>query len=183
MKNTTPFRVFILAFLLQVITTATSNAQGFNGTFGIGVNVGSALYAEKDAATVGGRYIATIPGISFSKYIGHKMTVSFTLSNAIGDSQNYFSSDLNLNYDLFNPEGKLRPYAIGGIGLVSLLDNGFTLNLGAGSTYWLTDSIGLNGQAFYKASVFGTEFQRSHIFASVGLVYTLELGTKKRLWE
>jgi len=70
-----------------------------------------------------------------------------------------------------------------GFGLVNLLDSGFTFNAGAGGTYWITDVIGLNAQLFYKVSIFSTEFQRSHIFGSAGLIYSIDLGTNKRIWE
>ena len=72
---------------------------------------------------------------------------------------------------------------LAGFGLVNLLDSGFTFNAGAGGTYWIKDVIGLNAQLFYKVSIFSTEFQRSHIFGSAGLIYSIDLGTNKRIWE
>lgn len=183
MKNISPLKIILLFFLFHSLAIQTINSQGFDGTLGVGLNLGSALYSEEDGKVVGGRYIATIPGVSFSKYLGDKMTISLTLSNSVRDTQNYFSTDLNLSYDIFNPEGKLRPYVLAGFGLVNLLDSGFTFNAGAGGTYWITDVIGLNAQLFYKVSIFSTEFQRSHIFGSAGLIYSIDLGTNKRIWE
>lgn len=171
---------FLLLFFL---TTISVNAQESNDSWGFGLNSASVLYSEKDGGTVGGRYIATLPGFSISKYLGDKMTISVAFSNSINDTQQYFSSDFSLTYDIFNPEGKLRPYLLGGVGVVNLFDTGLTLNLGGGGTLWLFDKVGLNAQLMYKVSTIGGELQRSHFFSSAGIVYSFSTGRNKRLWE
>lgn len=183
MKNKKRFKLYLLglSFFLSQITIVQAQDSGDN--YAIGLNVASVLYSKKDGSAVGGRYIATIPGISVSKYLGEKITISATFSKSIIDKQKYFSSDLNLNYDVFNPENRLRPYVLGGIGIVNLLDTGLTFNVGGGGTLWITNSIGLNGQLIYKNSLFGSEFQRSHFFGSVGIVFSFQAGNKRRIWE
>ena len=173
---------YFLAFLL--ISINKINAQESARSWSIGLNSSSVLYSEKDGPVVGGRYIAIIPGVSLSKYIGNKMTVSFTLSKSIQDVQKYVSTGANLNYELFNPAYKLRIYALGGISIVNLLETGITLNLGGGGTLWMTDRIGFNGQLMYKLSALGGDFQRSHIFGTAGIVYSLNLGgSSSRIWD
>ena len=173
---------YFLAFLL--ISINKINAQESARSWSIGLNTSSVLYSKNDGPVVGGRYIATVPGVSLSKYIGNKMTVSFGLSKSIRDSQKYMSGDANLNYELFNPAYKLRIYALGGISIVNLLETGITLNLGGGGTLWMTDRIGFNGQLMYKLSALGGDFQRSHIFGTAGIVYSLNLGgPSSRIWD
>jgi hypothetical protein len=174
----------IVKFLvLFFLTTLTVNAQESSDRWGFGLNVASVLYSKDDGGTVGGRYIATLPGFSVSKYLGNKMTVSVAFSNAINDDQQYFSSDFNFSYDIFNPEGFLRPYVLAGVGIVNLLDTGLTLNLGGGGTLWIADNIGLNAQLMYKVGTIGGEFQKSHFFSSAGIVYSFSASRNKRLWE
>lgn len=178
----TNYKFYLLFFLLFSIVNVMS--QDNSRSWSIGLHTSSALYSEDDGPVVGGRYIAIIPGISLSKYIGNKLTVSFGLSKSIRDSQKYMTGDANLNYELFNPENKLRIYALGGISIVNLLETGITLNLGGGGTFWITDSIGLNGQLMYKLSAVGGDLQKSHIFSSAGIVYSLNLGgSNSRIWE
>ena len=179
----TKYKLFYLfAFLL--ISFSNIVAQDSSRSWSIGLNSSSVLYSEKDGPVVGGRYIGIIPGVSLSKYIGNKMTVSFGISKSIQDPQKYVSGDANINYELLNPEYKLRIYALGGISIVNLLETGITLNLGGGGTLWITDRFGLNGQLMYKLNALGGDFQRSHIFATAGIVYSLQLGgSNSRIWE
>lgn len=173
-------KLFLCIILFSVLNV---NSQQLDDKWGIGLNSASVLYSEKDGGTVGGRYIATLPGISISKYLGNKVTISVTFSNAINDPQQYFSSDFNLSYDIFNPDFFLRPYLLAGVGVVNLLDTGLTLNLGGGGTLWLSKNIGLNSQLIYKLSTIGGELQRSHFFGSAGIVYSFSPSRNKRLWE
>lgn len=173
---------FSLAFFLFLL--GKNVAQNSSRSWSIGVNSSSLLYSEKDGPVVGGRYIAIIPGVSLSKYIGNKMTVSFGISKSIQDPQKYLSGVANINYELFNPEYKLRIYALGGISIVNLLETGVTLNLGGGGTLWITDRFGLNGQLMYKLNALCGDFQRPHIFGTGGIVYSLNLGgSRSRIWE
>lgn len=103
---------------------------------------------------------------------------------SINDSQKYLSSDANLNYELFNPDYKLRIYVLSGISIVNLLETGVTLNLGGGGTLWITDRFGFNGQLIYKLSALGGDLQKSHICGTAGIVYNLNLGgSNSRIWE
>lgn len=173
---------YFFAFLL--LSISNSVAQEGSRSWSIGLNSSSVLYSKQDVPDLGGRYIGIIPGVSFGKYLGKKMTVSFAFSKSINDSQKYVSVDANLNYELFNPAYKLRIYSLGGISIVNLLETGVTLNVGVGGTLWITDRFGLNGQLMYKLSVLGGHFQRSHIFGSAGIVYSLNLsGSNARIWE
>lgn len=174
------FKIFLVGLMFSTIS---ANCQNFNEKWGIGLNVSSVLYSEKDGPKVGGRLIATVPGISVSRYLGDRFTLSATFSNSIRDSQQYLSSDFALSYDIFNPDRSLRPYILGGLGVVNLLDSGLTINVGSGATLWVSKSIGLNGQLQYKMSTFGGEFQRSHFFSSMGIIYSFQPSRSKRIWE
>ncbi|WP_439130254.1 hypothetical protein [Polaribacter sp.] len=169
--------------LVIVLSTNSLRAQELSEKWGIGLNTSSVLYSSEDGPTVGGRYIATLPGISVSRYLGKKVTISVMFSNAINDTQQYFSSDFNLSYDIFNPDSFLRPYLLAGVGVVNLLDSGLTLNLGGGGTLWVSKNIGLNAQLMYKVSTIGGELQKSHFFGSAGIVYSFSPSRNKRLWE
>lgn len=174
---------FVIILVILLLSKIGLNAQESTDKWGFGLNVASVFYSDAAAAVVGGRYIATVPGISVSRYLGHKMTISATFSNAINDDMQYFSSDFNLSYDIFNPEGFLRPYLLAGVGVVNLLDTGLTLNLGGGGTLWVTKNIGLHAQLMYKMKTLGGEFQKSHFFSSAGIVYSFSTGRNKRIWE
>lgn len=174
---------FVKLLLFFILFCTNIKAQEINERWSFGLNSSSVLYSAEDADVVGGRYIAIIPGISVSKYLGEKMTISVTFSKAFRDVQKYFSSDINLSYDLFKPEGILRPYLLAGIGAVNLLDTSFTLNVGAGGTLWLFNRLGLNGQLVYKMLPLGGDFQRPHFFGSAGIVFSIDFSGSKRIWE
>lgn len=174
---------FVIILVIVLLSKISLNAQESADKWGIGLNVASVFYSDEAAAVVGGSYIATVPGISISRYLGYKMTISASFSNAINDDMQYFSSDFNLSYDLFNPNRFLRPYLLAGVGVVNLLDTGLTLNLGGGGTLWVTKNIGLNGQFIYKVSTIGGDLQKSHLFTSAGIVYSFSASRGKRLWE
>lgn len=174
---------FVIILVILLFSKISLNAQESIDKWGFGLNVASVFYSDAAATVVGGSYIATVPGFSISRYLGHKMTISATFSNAINDDMQYFSSDFNLSYDIFNPEGFLRPYLLAGVGVVNLLDTGLTLNLGGGGTLWVTKNIGLHAQLMYKMKTLGGEFQKSHFFSSAGIVYSFSTGRNKRLWE
>lgn len=183
MRTKNRFKYYFLGLSFFLVFTNLSKAQDLGQSYAFGLNVSSVLYSEKDGPTVGGRYIATLPGISVSRYLGDRMTISVLFSKSINDTQKYFSSDLNLSYDLFDPEKRLRPYLLAGLGIVNLLDSGLTVNTGAGGTLWISDTVGLNAQLIYKNSLFGSELQKSHFFSTAGIVFSFNVGGKKRIWE
>ena len=47
MKNISPLKIFLLVFLFQSLAIQTINSQGFDGTLGVGLNLGSALILKK----------------------------------------------------------------------------------------------------------------------------------------
>lgn len=183
-KEIIKMRKFLkINLLLFILTSSFLSAQEINKLYSFGLNSTSVLYSEKDASVVGGRYIAFIPGISISKYLGNKITVSAMFSKSMGDNQNYFSSDFNLTYDILNPKYSLRTYVLAGMGLVSLIETDLTLNIGGGATWWISDKIGLNGQLVYKLNPLNGEFQKPHFFGSAGLIYSFDFSDNTRLWD
>ena len=74
------YRLFyLLAFLL--ISFGNFVAQDGSRCWSVGLNSSSVLYSKNDGLVVGGRYIAIIPGVSLSKYIGNKTTILLHFQN------------------------------------------------------------------------------------------------------
>lgn len=176
-------KVFLILVLLYTISYSS---QENSGNWSVSLNIASTLYLPKDDATVlrGGNIIYQFPRITLSKYIGNNLTVTGAFSSDFGlDDQKYTSFDLYGNYEIFKIFKKINVYALAGASLVSRQDVTPLLNLGGGGTLWLSKSIGLNSELFYKFNLGSSDTERSHFFSSVGIVYSFNSDRSSRIWN
>ncbi len=168
-------------FILFVFFTATILAQTKNKKWQIGVGVGIVKFSDEDASFIGDRYLFQIPRLNLTIPITDNLSVDGAMSfntfdpGFIENSVKYFSMDGSLRYSFHQISEKFFPYVfVGG----SLVDSERkmtpTFNFGAGATYWISDSFGLNTQLYYKYSLESFESMRSHIQVTGGIVYAFD---------
>jgi hypothetical protein len=159
----------------------------------VGASIGVVKFASEDSKFIGEQFIFQLPKLNVSRYFYSGLildaAISFNTINEIGslyqNDVSYLSLDGALKYDFGTSNNNLVPYVLLGS---SLLKTTYkmtpTLNIGAGATFWLNSRYGFNTQLLYKTSPESFESMRSHIYFSVGLVYSLRQRTLvPRLWN
>ena len=175
----------LLFITLLLFLTSSLISQNRENKWTIGLSLASAKYFTKtQARKVGGEFVYQSPRINISKYLFKGLTLDAGFSTAIGDSQKYTNFDGAIRYDFGKSDENVVPYIMLGGSFISALSFTPTLNLGAGSTFWVSQKIGLNLQFMYKYSQDRFTSQFSHIYTSVGVVYSF--GSRSlvpRLWN
>lgn len=167
--------IFLCAFLTSILT----HSQTKNNDWQIGVGGALTVFSKSDASFIGDRAMVQIPRLNLTMPINNNFSVDGALSfNTVDlfvtNSVKYFSMDGSLRYSFNNVLQNFYPYVFAGGSLVdSERKMTPTLNLGAGATYWISDSIGLNTQLYYKHSFEGYQSMRSHIQVTGGFVFVL----------
>lgn len=172
---------------LCLFTPMLLQAQSKNSDWQIGVGGAVVFFNQSDVSFIGDKTLFQIPRLNLTMPINEKLSVdgalSFNTFNDIGfikNSVSYFSADGSLRYNFNEVLQNFYPYVFAGGSLVdSERKMTPTLNIGAGGTYWLNDTIGLNTQLYYKHSFEGYESMRSHIQVTGSLVFAIG-NTKKR---
>lgn len=168
-------------FILSVFFAASILAQSKSKKWQIGVGVGIVQFSDEDASFIGDKYLFQIPRLNLTVPITENLSVDGAMSfntfdpGFIENSVKYFSMDGSLRYSFNQVSEKFFPYVfVGG----SLVDSERkmtpTFNFGAGATYWISDSFGLNTQLYYKYSLESFESMRSHIQVTGGIVYAFD---------
>ena len=167
-------------------------AQNKENRWVIGASVGMVKFNSNDAKVVGEQFLFQVPRLNVSRYFFNGLTVDagFSLntinkiSGLFSNSIDYFSVDVGAKYDFNTSNENLVPYAIGGLSFInSNSEMSPTLNFGAGGTFWLNSRYGVNLQLVHKSTFKSTVNMRSHMYFSVGVVYSLKLRTLvPRLW-
>lgn len=171
----------ILAFLLLSFSMSSQNNQN---KWVFGVSVGSVLYSDVDAKLVGGAYIDQIPRINISKYMFKNLTLDAAFATTVLDDQKYTTLDGTLRYDFGTSFNNVVPYILLGGSFVTAAQLTPTLNFGAGNTFWITPNYGLNLQVMYKFSESRFTTQFSHLYPTIGLVYSFKArNLYPRLWD
>jgi len=191
--------LFIVFFLFLSVKAFTQNEEK---KWFLSIGSSSVLYSQEDASAVGGRYKTQFPRLSAGRYMFKNVTfvgsVSFTLSNP----QEYATLDGTMRYDFGTSNNTFSPFVMIGGSFIKSTRSKYllpTLNFGFGGTIWFSDKLGLTGEFMYKYNEERFQSQKSHTFASAGLVYRFSLfgnstssssGTKiirdskrKRIWN
>lgn len=181
------------AFLLIFFVGSQLVAQNKENRWVVGAGIGVAKFSSENAKTVGDQFIFQAPKLNVSRYFFNGLTVDAALSfNTINkidglfsNSIDYFTFDLGAKYDFGTSKENLVPYAIGGLSFINANNEmSPALNFGAGGTFWLNSSYGVNLQLTYKSIFKSTENMSSHAYFSLGVVYSLKPRTLiPRLWS
>ena len=172
---------FILIF---IFLSFSLNSQNDDSKWVFGVSIGSVIYSDVDAKIVGGTYIDQIPRINISRYLFKNLTADAAIATTFIDSQKYTTFDGNLRYDFGTSFENVVPYVSIGGSFVSGNQLTPTLNFGAGNTFWIFPNYGLNIQAMYKFSESRFESQFSHLYTTIGIIYSFKSrNMNRRLWH
>lgn len=176
------FRFFIL--LAIIAFSFQSNAQNEDQKWVVGASIAGAKYSFEAGKIVGGQLAYQSPRFNISRYIFKGFTLDAAFATAIGDNQKYTTFDGALRYDFGTSENNVVPYVLVGGSILSAIETSSTLNFGAGTTFWFSSKYGLNMQLLYKLSPTNYESQRSHIYPSIGLVYSFgNRSLNPRIWN
>lgn len=173
---------FLVLFFFFLIISIKGQNENSKWTFGLGL--ASAKYTPDQAKVVGGQFISQSPRINISKYMFSGITFDAGLSTSIGDNQKYTTFDGIMRYDFGTSTNNVVPYIFIGGSFINALALTPTLNFGAGNTFWFSSRYGLNIQVMYKFSEDKFSSQKSHLYPSIGLVYSLGLRSLvPRIWN
>ena len=129
-------------------------------------------------------FISQSPRFSLAKHMFPGVTFVGSVSTSIGDDADYTTFDGVARYDFKTSQNTTVPYVLIGASFVKAFRLTPTVNFGVGSTFWFSNKYGLNIQAMYKYSEERFESQKSHIFPTIGLVYSFKgHGANPRLWD
>lgn len=180
-------KIKFLIFCLFFFTFFQSiKAQNEDDKWVIGLNIGSVLYSNADADKVGGAYIDQIPRINISRYLFKNLTLDAAFGTTFLDPQKYTTLDGILRYDFGTSYENVVPYVLLGGSFITATQLTPTLNFGAGNTFWILPNYGLNIQVMYKFSEsrFNVNNQYSHLYTTIGLVYSFKSrNMSRRLWD
>lgn len=173
--------IFVVVFFASL---SNINAQNESNKWVFGVSLGSVLYSDTDSKLIGAAHIDQIPRINISKYMFKNITIDAAFGTTLIDSQKYSTFDGILRYDFGTSFNNVVPYVLIGGSFVSATQLTPTLNFGAGNTFWITPNYGLNLQVIYKFSESRFESQFSHIYPTIGIVYSFKSrNLYPRLWD
>lgn len=173
-------------FVVTVFVVANIFAQvesNRNRKWQIGLGAGVVKFSDEDASFIGDKNMIQIPRLNLTIPIGEQLSLDGAMSfNSFGigfidNSVKYFSLDGSIRYNFTELSEDFLPYVFAGGSLVdSERKMTPTFNVGAGLTYWITNSIGLNTQLYYKHSLESFESMRSHIQITGSLIYSFDIG-------
>jgi hypothetical protein len=173
---------YFILFILFLSCSLT--AQNRQSKWAFGVSLASAKFTDFQGSLIGGSFVYQSPRINISKYFFKNLTLDAGFSTAIFDSQKYTTFDGILLYDFGTSFNNTVPYVLIGGSIVSAARPTPTLNIGVGNTFWVYPSYGINFQLIYKYSENRFESQYSHLYPSVGLVYSFKpRNMNLRLWD
>lgn len=174
-------RTLLVIFLLSLSTHLTAQVQEQSSLWQIGIGAGVVKFSDEDVSYIGDKNLFQIPRLNLTIPVSDNLSVDGAMSfntfdvGFISNSVKYFSMDASLRYNFRDLVQDLEPYVfVGG----SLVDSERkmtpTMNIGLGATYWITNTIGLNGQLYYKHSLEIYESMRSHIQLTGSIVFAFE---------
>jgi hypothetical protein len=176
MKNHTLIFLFFLSFSLV--------SQNSENKWTVGFSLASAKYTDFQGKILGSSFINQSPRINISRYLFKNLTLDAGFSTSIFDEQKYTTLDGILRYDFGTSYDNVVPYLLIGGSIVSGVKMTPVLNFGAGNTFWIKPNYGINLQVIYKYSEDKFESQYSHIYTSIGIIYSLNSrNMNPRLWD
>ncbi len=137
-----------------------------------GISTAFAGYTKPDASIVGGQIAYQTPRFTVARYFKSNFSMVASFATAIGDNQEYTTFDGALRYDFGNGYDTSVPYVLIGGSFIQAKRFTPTLNFGVGNTFWISSHYGINAQIMYKYSYSNYESQRSHVYPSLGVVYS-----------
>ena len=175
-------KFLVISFLVLSTSLYSQNEQA---KWSVGISLASAkYYTDYQAKIVGGMWAYQTPRLNISKYIFGGLTLDAGVSTTIGDDQKYTTLDGALRYDFGASYKNVVPYLLIGGSFISAKSFTPTANVGVGNTFWFSQNYGLNMQFLYKYSEDKFTSQFSHIYTSVGLVYSFgNRSMNPRIWE
>ena len=166
--------IFLLAFAIHI------KSQNKQQKWTAGISLAGAKYTYN-----GPPVVEVSPRLNISRYIfkGLSLDIGFA-KDVIGDGQSYTTFDGSLRFDFGQSNYNTVPYIlIGASALKGKVITG-TMNLGVGNTFWFSSKYGLNFQLIYKYSRDIIQSQRSHLYPSLGLVYSFGArNLNPRIWH
>ena len=172
--RTTVIIIFLLAFTIHI------KSQNIQQKWTAGISLAGAKYTY-----IGPPLVEVSPRLNISRYIfkGLSLDMGFA-KDVIGDTQTYTTFDGSFRFDFGQSNYNVVPYIlIGASSLKGKVITG-TMNLGVGNTFWFSSKYGLNFQLIYKYSKDIIQSQRSHLYPSLGLVYSFSArNLNPRVWQ
>ena len=166
--------IFLLAFTIHV------KSQNKQQKWTAGISLAGAKYTYN-----GPPVVEVSPRLNISRYIfkGLSLDMGFA-KDVIGDTQTYTTFDGSFRFDFGQSNYNVVPYIlIGASSLKGKVITG-TMNFGVGNTFWFSSKYGLNFQLIYKYSKDIIQSQRSHLYPSLGLVYSFSArNLNPRVWQ
>ena len=166
--------IFLLAFTIHI------KSQNIQQKWTAGISLAGAKYTY-----IGPPLVEVSPRLNISRYIFKGLTLDMGFAkDVIGDTQTYTTFDGSLRFDFGQSNYNVVPYIL--IGVSSLKGKVITgtMNLGVGNTFWFSSKYGLNFQLIYKYSRDIIQSQRSHLYPSLGLVYSFSArNLNPRIWH
>jgi hypothetical protein len=170
--------ILLLAFAIHI------KSQNKEQKWTAGISLAGASYTMEAGKIVGGQVAFQVPRINISRYIFKGLSLDFGFATALGDTQTYTTFDGSFRFDFGQSNYNVVPYIlIGASSLKGKVITG-TMNLGVGNTFWISPKYGLNFQLIYKYSKDIIQSQRSHLYPSLGFVYSFSArNLNPRLWQ
>ncbi|PQJ80443.1 hypothetical protein BTO18_15245 [Polaribacter porphyrae] len=160
------------------------SAQNPDSKWTLGAHIGSVIYSDLDGKNLGGAYIDQIPRFTLSRYMFSNITFEGAIGTTLLDNQKYTTFDGIAKYDFGKSFDNVVPYILIGGSFIKGTKLTTTLNLGAGNTFWIFPNYGLNIQVMYKYSDPRYTSQFSHLYPTIGIVYSFKSrNMNRRLWH
>jgi len=169
-----------IVFIVFITFYSTLIAQTKNQEWQIGVSASVTRFADKDTGFIGDKHQIQIPRLNVTKPLSENSALDLAISfnnfdlGFIKNTASYLSIDTSYRYFL-DIGDMFFPYAFAGLSLTDTdYDVAIAANIGAGATFWINETFGLNGQVYYKHP-FSDNNMRGHIQVSGGMVFALNL--------
>lgn len=171
-----------IAFFALLIYSSLFFAQTKNSEWQLGVGASITKFGNSsDVDFIGDRYQFQVPRFNITAPITDNISFDTAISvntfdfGIIENSAFYFSVDLTGRYH-FELAEWFFPYVLAGASMVdSSLNISPTLNIGAGTTFWVNNLYGINIQTYYKHSFEASKGMRSHFQFTAGMVFAIDL--------
>ncbi len=173
--------LFISSFTIsfgQGMFNMFANNQTTKKNWQIGFGADLIMFSDDDVSYIGDKTIGQLPRFNITGQISRDFSLDFGFSiNGFDDLSfvkneiSYFSFDFSGRYYVLTKEETIDPYLFAGLSLVNFKDiYSPTVNLGLGVTFWISQNIGLNAQAMYKAGIVKQKMP-SHPQFSAGIIF------------
>ena len=170
--------IFLLVFTIHV------KSQNKQQKWTAGISLAGAKYTLEAGKIVGGQVAFQVPRINISRYIFKGLSLDFGFATALGDTQTYTTFDGSFRFDFGQSNYNVVPYILIAASYIRGIVNIGAMNLWVGNTFWLSSKYGMNFQLIFKYSKDIIQSQRSHLYPSLGFVYSFSArNLHPRIWQ